>query len=107
MPELPRILPHIYVENSGLPERYTSQSRGNTPSPPTRQRAAHAEGLLRSLNAVLEQVQVGVRADRAEGDGDSTGFVLELRLPLGTEKFVEKLEDRRQNIELLSVSDRG
>ena len=28
-------------------------------------------------------------------------------MPLGAEKFIEKLEDRRQHIEVLSVSDRG
>jgi Subtilase family len=107
MPELPRILPHIYVENSGQSEPYTSKSRGNTPAPPQRERAAHAESLLRSLNAALGQVQAGIRADRAEDDRSPTGFVLEFRLPLGAEKFVEKLEDRRQHIEVLSVSDRG
>lgn len=107
MPELPRIRPHIYVENSGQSEPYTSKSRGNTPAPPPRERAAHAESLLRSLNAALGQVQAGIHADRAGDDRSATGFVLEFRLPLGAEKFVEKLEDRRQHIEVLSVSDRG
>jgi hypothetical protein len=107
MPELPRILPYIYVENSGQPELYTSKSGGKTPAPPARARAAHAENLLRSLNAALGQVQAGIRANRAADDRDPTGFVLEFRLPLGAEKFVEKLEDRRQHIEVLSVSDRG
>ena len=62
---------------------------------------------MRSLNAALGQVQAGIHADRAGDDRSPTGFVLEFRLPLGAEKFVEKLEDRRQHIEVLSVSDRG
>lgn len=107
MPELPRNLPHIYVENSGLSEPYTSKSRGNTPTPPTRERAAHAENLLRSLNGALQEVQGGIHANIAVDERDRRGFVLEFRMPLGSERFVEKLEDRRQHIELLSVSDRG
>jgi Subtilase family len=105
MPELPRILPHIYVEYSGQPEPYTSRSGGSTPAPPVRERAAHANRLLRSLDAALGQLQTGILAESAAGS--DTGFILEFRLPLGTEKFVESLEDRRQHIELLSVSDRG
>jgi len=35
------------------------------------------------------------------------GFYLEFRMPRGAEKIVEKLEDRRQQIELLSMIDRG
>lgn len=107
MPQLPRTVPHIYVENSGQPEPYTSKSGGRTPAPPTRDRAAHAEGLLRSLSGVLQEVQSGIEADVVENRRDPRGFVLEFRMPLGSENFVEKLEDRRQHIELLSVSDRG
>jgi hypothetical protein len=107
MPELPRNLVHIYVENTGQPEAYTSTARGNTPPPPVKEREAHADLLLRSLNAALGEVQTGFQANRAPHDRDASGFVLEFRMPLGAESFVEKLEDRRQHIELLSVSDRG
>jgi hypothetical protein len=63
--------------------------------------------LLRSLNTALAQAGAGVRADRTPDFGGPAGVVLEFRLPLGQEKFVEKLEDRKQRIELLSVFDRG
>ena len=107
MPELPRNLRHIYIENSGQPEQYTSRPGGSTPIPPARERTAHADALLGSLNAALGQVQAGLRAVRAPDDPASSGFILEFRMPLGAEKFIEKLEDRRQHIEVLSVSDRG
>jgi hypothetical protein len=107
MPELPRNLRHIYTENSGHPERYTSRAGGSTPVPPARERTAHADALLGSLNAALGRVQAGLRAERAPDDPQSSGFILEFRMPLGAEKFIEKLEDRRQHIEVLSVSDRG
>ena len=106
MPEQPRVLPNIYIEASGVPERYISKSGGRTPAPPERQRQEHAATLLGALNAALRQVY-GVRADHAVQGPESSGFILEFRLPTGAEKFLEKLEDRRQHIELLSVADRG
>ena len=107
MPELPRNLAHIYVQGTGQSEAYVSKGGGKTPPPPSRDRGSHAEFLLHSLNVALAQARAGIRADRAPGDHGTDGFVLEFRLPLGQEKFVEKLEDRRQRIELLSVVDRG
>jgi hypothetical protein len=107
MPELPRNLAHIYVRDTGQSEAYVSKARPRTPPPPPRDREAHAEFLLQSLNAALTQTRAGIRADRTPGDQGAGGFVLEFRLPLGQEKFVEKLEDRKQKIELLSVSDHG
>jgi hypothetical protein len=84
-----------------------SKAGGKTPPPPARDREAHAEFLINSLNVALAQATAGIHADRAPGDHGAEGFVLEFRLPLGQEKFVEKLEDRKQKIELLSVFDRG
>jgi hypothetical protein len=107
MPELPRNLAHIYVQGTGQSEAYISKGGGKTPPPPLRDRGAHADFLLRSLNIALTQARAGIRADRAPDDQGEGGFVLEFRLPLGQEKFVEKLEDRKQRIELLSVVDRG
>lgn len=107
MPELPRTLSHIYVERTGQAEAYVSKAGGKNAPPPPRERRAHAEALLRSLNAALGEVQAGLEAHRAPGDAVPEGFLLEFRLPVGSEKFVERLEDRRQKIELLSVIDRG
>jgi Subtilase family len=107
MPALPRNLPHLFTENNGQPEAYVSPAGGNTSSAPARERALHADALLRSLNTALAQIQTGLQAERAPGDTDPSGFMLEFRMPAGAEKFVQKLEDRRQHIELLSVSNRG
>ena len=107
MPELPRSLAHIYVRDTGQSEAYVSKAGGKTRPPPARDREAHAQFLLHSLNVALAQATAGIRVGRAPGDHRAGGFVLEFRLPLGQEKFVEKLEDRKQRIELLSVFDRG
>jgi hypothetical protein len=63
--------------------------------------------LLRAINGALGQVQAGLHADEIRDERDPRGFLLEFRMPLGAERFVQKLEDRRKHIELLSVSDRG
>ena len=107
MPELPRSLAHIYVSETGRAEAYVSKAGGRPPPPPTRDRQAHAESLIQSLNNALAQTGAGIHADIAPDQRGQAGFVLEFRLPVGSEKFVEKLEDRRQRIELLSAIDRG
>ena len=107
MPELPRNFQHIFVDDWAEPESYTSHSGGRNPAPPAREREAHAAALLRELNGALNQLQQPPQVTTIRDDQTSRGFILEFRMPLGSEKFVQKLEDRRKQIELLSVSDRG
>ena len=108
MPELPRNRDHIYVQETGRPEPYISPGMARTPPPPVRDREAHAQAVLQSLNTALGELHAGLEARRVrDPQYNPEGFYLEFRMPRGSEKIVEKLEDRRQKIELLSVTDRG
>src|SRR5277367_1284821 len=108
MPELPRNRGHIYVQETGRPEPYISPGMARTPPPPVREREAHAQAVLQSLNTALGELHAGLEARRVlDPQHNPEGFYLEFRMPRGSEKIVEKLEDRRQKIELLSVTDRG
>ena len=100
MAELPRDLPHFHLHDVGQSEPYTSRQRPQTPPPPARNRQAHAQALLGALNHALvgANAQVAARADAADA-----GFYLQFQLPPGNEEFVQKLEDRRSHIELVSV----
>lgn len=100
MAELPRDLPHIHLHDVGHSEPYTSRQRPQTPPPPPRNRQAHAQTLLTALNQALvgASAQMAARPDAADA-----GFCLQFQLPPGNEQFVEKLEDRKSHIELLSV----
>ncbi len=108
MPELPRNRNHFYVQDTGRPEPYISPGMARTPPPPIRNREAHAQVVLQSLNTALSELHQGLEARRVhDPQHNPEGFYLEFRMPRGAEKIVEKLEDRRQKIELLSVTDRG
>lgn len=100
MAELPRDVPHIHLHDVGHSQPYTSRQRPQTPPPPARNRQAHAQTLLAALNHAL----VGANAQVADRpDAADAGFCLQFQLPAGNEEFVQKLEDRRSHIELLSV----
>jgi hypothetical protein len=107
MPELSRVLHHIFVPNWAQTEAYISPSGGRNQAPPARERAAHAAELLHALNGALEQLRQGPQVEAIGNDQAHRGFILEFRMPVGSERFVQKLEDRRKQIELLSVTDRG
>ncbi len=100
MPELPRDHPHIYLRDVGIPERYTSRQRPQTPPAPARNRAAHAQALLGALNRAL----AGAHAQaQAQPDAAAGGFYLQFQLAAGNEEFAQNLENRRRGIELVSV----
>lgn len=100
MPELPRDRPHFHLHDIGQPTPYTSRQRPQTPLPPARDRQAHAQILTAALNHALvgANAQAANRANAADG-----GYYLQFELPAGNEEFVQKLEDRRSHIELVSV----
>jgi hypothetical protein len=99
MPELPRELPHLYVNGGGQPEQYTSKARGSTPPTPPRDRQAHAQALQAAFATALNAATVQLPADAI-----ANGIYLDFELPYGTQAFVEKLEDRRKHIELIAVT---
>lgn len=57
MPELRRNRNHIYVQDTGRPEPYISPGMARTPPPPIRDREAHAQAVLQSLNTALGELQ--------------------------------------------------
>lgn len=97
-----RNLPHLYLAGGAEAENYTTKRRGRTAPDPERDRNQHSAALLTSLNQALDaaRLQLGHQADEAI---EPSGFYLEFRLPSGDEDFVDKLEDRRRHIELVSV----
>src|SRR5260370_38426477 len=81
---------------------------GGSAATAMRDREAHAQAVLQSLNTALGELHSGLEARRVlDPQHNPEGFYLEFRMPRGSEKIVEKLEDRRQKVELLSVTDRG
>ncbi len=102
MPELPRDLPHIHLKGVGLDEPYTTKARSRLPAPPPRDREAHAQKLVTALNRALEDANA-VRLARPPELPAPSGFYLEFRLPADSGSIVERLEDRRRKIELVSV----
>ena len=99
MPELPRELPHLYLNGGGRPEEYTSKGRGSTPPAPARDRALHAQHLQQAFTAALNAATAQLPAAAI-----ANGIYLDFELPHGTQAFVEKLEDRRKHIELIAVT---
>jgi hypothetical protein len=99
MPELPRELPHLYLNGGGRPEQYTSKGRGSTPPAPARDRALHAQHLQQAFTAALNAATAQLPAAAI-----ANGIYLDFELPHGTQAFVEKLEDRRKHIELIAVT---
>lgn len=97
-----RNLPHLPLEGRAVPEPYTSRQQGRNAPDPVRNRRAHANALLRSLNEALASVQRHARRP-ADADHGEQAFYLEFRLPQGSEDFADKLEDRRRHIELAAV----
>lgn len=102
MPELPRNLPHFYLQNVGQAEPYTTRQRAQTPPPPPREREAHARRLEEALNRAVAGARA--RADvRPAREAASGGFYLQFEIPAGNGAFLQKLENRRKGIELVSV----
>lgn len=72
------------------------------PSPPARDRQAHADTIEQALNAALAAAQERDGAN-VLGDEQAARFYLQFQMPAGQEQFVQNLEDRRRRIELVSV----
>ncbi|MFV3132012.1 S8 family peptidase [Niveispirillum sp. KHB5.9] len=107
MPPPPRNLPHFRIEGSGETERYTNPSRPTTRQPPYRDREQHAA----ALTAAIAQA---IRAGRGElgareptiADGEP-GFYLQVTVPRGESEAIDKLSNRTQRVELVSVKENG
>jgi hypothetical protein len=103
-------LPHLLVRNSAATEAYTSPRSGRAKQlklPPRANRHAHAEALLGQLEAVSEQQQPLVEAQRAVGLDAGNGLYLQFESEPNFELAFESLEYRPSGIELLSVKAVG
>lgn len=100
MPDLPRNHPHIYLNDVGHSEPYTSRRRPQTPPAPARNRDVHARTLLAALNRALAGADAQAQA---HPDAAAGGFYLQFELSAGNEEFAQNLEDRRRGVELVSV----
>ncbi|TNF28005.1 MAG: hypothetical protein EP329_18655 [Deltaproteobacteria bacterium] len=98
--------PHLLVSGTAQAEPYTypKEGGGGGFDRPPRNRAGHSARLL----ADLDQAHVDIDARRsAEGAVDLLGMTLELESEPGFELALDKLDRRRDGIELASVRQRG
>jgi hypothetical protein len=102
MPEFPRDLPHLYLPNQGRSEPFTRSGRGRVHIP-VRDREAHANALREALTEALAAAETALAARDPEATTGTAGFYLDFQIAPGGEKEVERLEDRRRHIELVSV----
>ena len=82
-------------------EAYTSRGGGPRRKPFPRSRAAHAEVLERELEAAINRGDQ--QLFRRKTSVAQKGFYLEFDIPADQDFIVDKLEDRRQGIELVTV----
>ena len=105
MPEFPRQFPHLYISGGGRSERYTTRASLRTPPPPERDPAQHGrklEGEIARAIALGRQQIAERNPDIARG---APGFYLQFDLSAQEAVALEKLENKRQEIELLAVQE--
>ena len=105
-----RILSHIYLQDHGQRERFTSpRSGGGAPNYPPRNRAQHARRIERALTQALAAANEQIATRDIEIAGGEVGFYLEFDIPRAQQALLDRLEDRRghQHIDLLSVRPSG
>ncbi len=102
MPELPRELPHLYLRNTGLPERYTSKNLSRGKKLPERNRLAHADRLGGEIAQALADAERSRAQREPELLSGPPGFRLDFEIPAGAEIAAELLENRQKGIELVA-----
>jgi hypothetical protein len=103
MPELPRNLPHLYLRGNGKPETYTSKLKPPRRPLPQRDRTTHAARLRTAIIAALEAANVRRTEREPALRPETPGFYLDFEIQPGSENAAELLENRRKQIELVSV----
>lgn len=103
MPDFPRNLPHLYPR-PGTPEPFTSPATGGTKRAPQRNdRERHAAKLEQHLTQAIAQGRAHVAERETGPQAGEPGFYLEFAIAPGERAALEKLENRRQRIELVAV----
>lgn len=99
----PRNRPHFHVEGGGEAEAYTSPRTPRDGLPPVRARAAHAHKLKQSLETAVAEARDKLAERNPEIAEEEKGFYLEFNLDAGVRGFVDALENKPGNIELVAV----
>lgn len=87
--------PHFHIRFKGKKEAYKSRHRVVPPTPPTRDRQAHAAHLQEQYSSAI--------AALANRYPDAEGFYLRFTVPEDQEHIVESLENQKRQIEVLAV----
>ena len=99
----PRNRPHFHLEGGGEAEAYTSPRTPRDGLPPVRARAAHAQKLKQSLDTAVAAARNKLAERNPEIAEGEKGFHLEFNLDAGDRGFVDALENKPGNIELVAV----
>lgn len=97
--------PHIFIQGAAATELYTSPVTGRDRNLrlPQRSRQGHADGLLNELGAVVDQQAAIIQEQKAAGLDAGNGLYLQFESDPDFDLDFERLENRQQGIELLSV----
>lgn len=102
----PRDRPHIHLRNNGVGEAYRRPNQKIDPPPlPARDRAGHAAALANSIQQAIEGARQQIAARDAQLSVGTPGFYLEIDLPASERVALDKLADRRQHMELVSIHE--
>jgi hypothetical protein len=96
-------LPHLQIQDSGKPERYTHPRAGGGRKPKFKDRdaSAHGKALLHELDLIRDEAPRFYPQD----DLDDRGLVIEFEAEPGFELKAESLGNERSKIELLNIRE--
>lgn len=102
-------LPHLLVRDTAATSRYTSPRDGRGPglNLPPRNRAQHAEYLIRQIEQAREQEANIIQAQKAFGLDAGNGIYISFENEPGFDLKFESLEYQRGGIELCSIKQVG
>jgi hypothetical protein len=102
----PRDRPHLFIAGGGAVEPYRRPQQVMVASPlPERDRERHSAALHAALAAAVDAAH-RQRADRDSGlDAGTPGFYLDVEIPSDQVNVLDRLENRRQHVELVAVRE--
>jgi hypothetical protein len=102
-------LPHLLVKDTATTSRYTSPRDGRGPglNLPLRNRAQHAEHLIRQIEQAREQEANIIQAQKAFGLDAGNGIYISFENEPSFDLKFESLESERSGIELCSIKQVG
>ncbi|SPE27921.1 conserved hypothetical protein [Candidatus Sulfotelmatobacter sp. SbA7] len=103
MPEYPRNRYHIFLHGQAHSQAYIGRGGGRRHVPPSRNREDHAERLAAELTQALTAARQPVNITAQRAPHETPGYYLDFALGPQSLEFIQRLENRQQGIELLSV----